>query len=112
MITAELRLEQSKYFDKTAVQTFEIDISRVFYAKLDHYLKKSDKNFWSHKIFIEAMAVYFDHKIQAPSVGTQTGIAWHKNHPLLAVASKHDPDIAGSVNLYLDEVRFYHVRIK
>lgn len=49
------------------------------------------------------MAVYFDHKIQAPSVGIQTGIAWHKNYTLLAVASKHDPSIAGSVNLYLDE---------
>lgn len=58
------------------------------------------------------MAVYFDHKIQPPSVGTQTGIAWHKNHALLAVASKHDPDIAGSVNLYLDEVRFRVVRVK
>ena len=48
--------------------------------------------------------MYFDHKIQAPSVGIQTGIEWHKNYTLLAVASKHDPNVAGSVNLYLDEV--------
>lgn len=49
------------------------------------------------------MAVYFDHKIQAPSIALHTDIAWHSNYPLLAVASKNEPDVAGSVNFYLDE---------
>ncbi|RMX59262.1 hypothetical protein pdam_00005737 [Pocillopora damicornis] len=49
------------------------------------------------------MAVYFDHKIQAPSVAIQTDIAWHNNYSLLAVASKNEPDMGGSVNFYLDE---------
>lgn len=52
------------------------------------------------------MAVYFDHKIQTPSVGVQTDIAWHSNYPLLAVASKNEPGVGGAVNFYLDEVRF------
>ena len=50
------------------------------------------------------MAVYFDHKIQSPSVAIQTDIAWHNNYPLLAVASKNEPDVGGSVDFYLDEV--------
>ena len=50
------------------------------------------------------MAVYFDHKIQAPNVGIQTDIAWHSSYPLLAVASKNELGVGGSVNLYLDEV--------
>ena len=50
------------------------------------------------------MAVYFDHKIQAPNVGIQTDIAWHSSYPLLAVASKNERGVGGSVNLYLDEV--------
>lgn len=50
------------------------------------------------------MAVYFDHKIQAPNVGVQTDIAWHSSYSLLAVASKNEPGVGGAVNLYLDEV--------
>ena len=53
------------------------------------------------------MAVYFDHKIQSPSVAIQTDIAWHSNYPLLAVASKNDQGVGGSVNFYLDEVGIY-----
>lgn len=49
------------------------------------------------------MAVYFDHKIQSPSVALQTDIAWHSSYHLLAVASKNEPDVGGSVNFYLDE---------
>ena len=60
------------------------------------------------------MAVYFDHKIQAPSVAIQTDIAWHHTYPLLAVASKNEPDVGGSVNFYLDEVCYSSnaVRVK
>lgn len=50
------------------------------------------------------MAVYFDHRIQSPSVAIQTDIAWHSSYPLLAVASKNEPDVGGSVDFYLDEV--------
>ena len=50
------------------------------------------------------MAVYFDHRIQSPAVAIQTDIAWHSSYPLLAVASKSEPDVGGSVDFYLDEV--------
>ncbi|KAM7433446.1 hypothetical protein ABFA07_016329 [Porites harrisoni] len=49
------------------------------------------------------MAVYFDHRIQSPAVAIQTDIAWHSSYPLLAVASKNEPDVGGSVDFYLDE---------
>ena len=49
------------------------------------------------------MAVYFDHRTQAPNSGHNTDIQWHKNFAVLAVAS-YSETTGGSVNLYLEEV--------
>ena len=49
-------------------------------------------------------SVYFDHKIQAPTLATHELIACHNNYALLAVGSANEPEAGGSVTLYLDEV--------
>ncbi|KAK2190875.1 hypothetical protein NP493_66g06033 [Ridgeia piscesae] len=48
------------------------------------------------------MAVYFDHRAQAPHPGQNTDIQWHTTAPLLAVASQSS-STGGSVNLYREE---------
>jgi len=50
------------------------------------------------------MAVYFDHRAQAPHPGQNTDIQWHTTAPLLAVASQSS-STGGSVNLYREEVK-------
>lgn len=50
------------------------------------------------------MAVYFDHRIEAPeNSGTPFLIAWHSTQPVLAVGSIN-PATGGSVELYHQHV--------
>ena len=56
------------------------------------------------------MAVYFDHKIQAPGQGGHSLSAWHSNFPVLAVASTGT--FGGSVNLYQEEVKLLRLSLK
>ena len=51
------------------------------------------------------MALFFDNHIQSTST-SNTEIAWHRTYSLLAVASKNSIDDGGTVNFYLDEVRY------
>ncbi|EDV20700.1 uncharacterized protein TRIADDRAFT_60914 [Trichoplax adhaerens] len=49
------------------------------------------------------MAVYFDKKLNAPSEGFNTKIAWHTVSQLLAVAVKGRDEVSGEVNIYSNE---------
>lgn len=45
------------------------------------------------------MAVYFDTKVKTVQPGFNTGLYFHKVHPLLAVAS-YDQGTGGAISLY------------
>lgn len=49
------------------------------------------------------MAIYFDHRVQAPFPGSNHDCQWHRTHGLLAVAS-FNPTTGAAVTVYQEEV--------
>jgi hypothetical protein len=49
------------------------------------------------------MAIFFDQKVTIPGGAVHVGIEWHKQFPVLAVAS-YSEDAGGIVNFFTDEV--------
>ena len=56
------------------------------------------------------MAVYFDHRCQAPRPGLVSKIQWHNTFPVLAEASYNEAS-GGAVNLYQEEVRHKYTKL-
>ena len=57
------------------------------------------------------MAVFMDHRCQAPYKGQMTDIQWHKVSPILAVASQGQNGV-GMLNFFLEEVRMIFILIR
>ena len=52
------------------------------------------------------MAVYFDHQLQSLNDNFKHSLlCWHKNFPLLAVASVSEDEERGYISFHFDEVR-------
>ena len=52
------------------------------------------------------MAVYFDYQVQSLYDDVDhTVLSWHKNFPLLAVATVSSDEQKGTISFHLDEVR-------
>jgi len=54
----------------------------------------------------QRMAIFIDHRVQAPYPGHNRDIQWHKSHSLLAVGSLSETTGA-AVTVYQEEVTLY-----